>query len=153
MAELSQSWADELALYEVEAHEAPRPTTAGGETILVVEDEELVRRLIVEVLTEQGYVVLPARNGAEALALAAEQDRIDLVLTDLVMPGINGRELAERLAESHGEARVLFMSGYGESVIVHRGVLEPETSFIEKPFTLAALAAEVRATLDRAGPA
>jgi len=121
----------------------------GTESILLVEDEESVRELIAEALKTQGYNVLLAGNGQEALALAAPANcHIDLMITDVVMPGMSGRELATRLAQSRPGLRVLFLSGYTEDAIVHHGVLDPGTAFLQKPFSLDALACRVREALD-----
>ncbi len=121
----------------------------GTESVLLVEDEESVRELIAEALKAQGYNLLVAGNGQEALALAAPANcRIDLVITDVVMPGMSGRELANRLAGSRPNTRVLYLSGYTEDAIVHHGVLDPGTAFLQKPFSLDALACKVREVLD-----
>jgi PAS domain S-box-containing protein len=127
-------------------------TPGGSETILVVEDEEAVRDVIRRVLTAQGYTVLEAAEGAGALAaLARHPTPIHLVLSDVVMPNMHGRELAERLRAAHPGTRVLFMSGYDDDAIALRGVLAPGTAFIEKPFTVEQLARRVREVLDGAG--
>ncbi len=130
---------------------APR---GGSETILLVEDESSVRDLTAEVLDRAGYRVLTARDGQRALEIAGANDGgIDLLLTDVVMPGISGRELADRLVMVHPATRVLFMSGYTDDAIVQHGVLNAGTEFLQKPFTGAALAARVRQVLDAPGPA
>ncbi|MBI5502764.1 MAG: PAS domain S-box protein [Deltaproteobacteria bacterium] len=121
----------------------------GSETVLVVEDNELVRGLAVRVLRTQGYVVLDAPHPDAALRLAAAHaGDIHLLLTDVVMPGHSGRELAAVLCAARPALRVLYMSGYTDNVIAHHGVLEPGTPFLEKPFTPQALARKVRAVLD-----
>jgi len=121
----------------------------GSESVLLVEDEESVRELIAEALKAQGYNVLMAGNGQEALALAAPANcRIELMITDVVMPGMSGRELATRMVQSRPGLRVLFLSGYTEDAIVHHGVLDPGTAFLQKPFSLDALACKVREVLD-----
>ena len=123
----------------------------GTETVLLVEDEETLRTLCERILGELGYTVLPAGNGAEAIALARKYgDRIDLLLTDVVMPGMNGSELATQLVLHHPEMKVLFMSGYTDDAITRHGVLDEGVSFIGKPFTPAALARKVREVLDKA---
>ena len=127
------------------------PPTAGrgSELVLVVEDEEQVRKLTRVLLEAQGYQVLEAASGEEALTLCAEPDRsLHLMLTDLVMPGITGRELADRARLLQPRMRVLYMSGYPDESIVHRGVLEPGTRFVQKPFRANELLHRVRATLD-----
>jgi two-component system cell cycle sensor histidine kinase/response regulator CckA len=124
---------------------------AGGtETVLVVEDEELVRDLVVGILGRQGYEVLAAGSGEEAISLFEGLDgQVDLLLTDVVLPGINGRELHQRIHDLSPRTRVLFMSGYTGDVITERGVLTDET-LIQKPFSTEALAARVRGALDAA---
>jgi PAS domain S-box-containing protein len=120
----------------------------GSETVLLVEDEDVVRNLARRVLHDSGYRVIEAGSGEEALRLAGEHaDRIDLLLTDVVMPGMNGRELADRLAEIRPGTRVVFMSGYTEDVIVKRGV-SGRRAFLAKPFTPPMLARSVREALD-----
>jgi PAS domain S-box-containing protein len=127
-------------------------TPRGSETVLIVEDEGAVRDVVRRVLTAQGYTVLEAAGGAEALAVAARHPaRIHLVLSDVVMPNMNGRELVEQLRAVRPGLRVLFMSGYDDDAIAQRGVPAPDTAFIEKPFTIDALARRVRAVLDEAG--
>jgi PAS domain S-box-containing protein len=112
-------------------------------TVLVVEDEEVVRSLVVQVLEGEGYKALVARDGEDALALA-EDHHVDLLLTDLTMPKIGGRELAERLRSKHPSLKVVYMSGYADGGILSDGVLPPETAFLSKPFTFAELAEKVR---------
>jgi CheY-like chemotaxis protein len=101
-------------------------------------------------LAAQGYAILEAENGAEALEVLARADGpVDLVLTDVVMPILNGRELGERLAAERPRLRVLFMSGYTDDDVVRRGLLEPGAPFLQKPFTPGDLARKVREVLDR----
>jgi len=123
---------------------------AGGtETLLVVEDEPAVRMLVLESLRAKGYRVLEASNGAEAISIAAQnQQSIHLLITDLAMPEIGGRALARGLAASYPEMKVLYMSGYTDNAIVHHGVLEPGTAFLQKPFTPKVLAQRVREVLN-----
>ena len=128
----------------------PEPQTVRGtETILLVEDAEPLRMLAQLFLKENGYQVLTAADGSEAQKLAAEYaGPIHLLLTDVVMPGINGRVLAERLAPSHPAMKVLYMSGYTDSFIAGHGVLEPGTHLLRKPFTEEILVRKLRELLD-----
>jgi PAS domain S-box-containing protein len=120
-----------------------------GETILLVEDEAVVRRLAREILEQTGYVVLEAPDALEALAIAqSHPEQIDLLVTDVVMPKLNGRELAERLTRVVGDLRVLYTSGYTDSEIVQDGTLLPGTAFLQKPFTVAQLVEKVRQLLE-----
>jgi DNA-binding NtrC family response regulator len=120
-----------------------------GETILIVEDEELVRDVATRILTQHGYEVLVAASGDAASALIdGHPGKIELLLTDVVMPGLTGRELAEQVSETRPEIRVLYMSGYPESVIASQGVLDQGISFVSKPFNAADLLEHVRAVLD-----
>jgi signal transduction histidine kinase/ActR/RegA family two-component response regulator len=126
---------------------------AGGvETVLLVEDEESVRKLARRALEASGYTVLPAASPLEALEIAARhQGHLDLLLTDVMMPDLNGRQLADRLTASRPGLAVLFMSGYAEDAIVHHGRLDPDTAFLQKPFAPETLAHKVRAMLDAHG--
>jgi PAS domain S-box-containing protein len=121
----------------------------GSETILLVEDEDSVRDLAQRILQSRGYNVLAARHGGDALqmALAADQ-QIDLVVTDVVMPGMNGRQLVEALRARAPGVRVLYMSGYTDDDIVRRGLLTSNVAFLEKPFTAKSLGRRVRSVLD-----
>jgi len=122
----------------------------GTETILVVEDEEEVRKLAVRILERQGYKVLEASQGLDAFIIAEEyEDLIHLLVTDVVMPKISGRELGERMASIRPEIKVLYMSGYTDNAIVHHGVLGEGIKFIQKPFTVEGLARKVREVLDK----
>jgi CheY-like chemotaxis protein len=116
---------------------------------LLVEDEEVVREMATEILRDCGYHVLEAQHPQQALTLAAEYEgEIHLMLTDVVMPSMSGRELAEQLMPLRPEMRVLYMSGYTDDAIVHHGVLEEGTAFIAKPFSIDSLALKLRETLD-----
>jgi two-component system, cell cycle sensor histidine kinase and response regulator CckA len=127
------------------------PAARGSETLLVVEDEANVRDMAARVLEAQGYRVLQAGDGAEALELIGRYDgQVDLVLTDVAMPVLNGRQLAARLAELRPGLPVLFTSGYTDDDIVRRGLLESGRPFLQKPFSPDALAQRVRALLDTA---
>jgi two-component system cell cycle sensor histidine kinase/response regulator CckA len=134
---------------EVEEHISEPVALGHGETILLVEDSDAVRMVARRILTASGYRVLSAEGGNEALAIAqTEGGAIDLLLTDVVMPGLNGREVAERLRERTPSLRVLFMSGYTEDEVVRRGVASGG-SLLQKPFTMDGLTAAVRAVLDQ----
>lgn len=123
----------------------------GTETVLLVEDEEVVREMATEILRDNGYHVLEAKHGHEAMKLERQHAGvIHLMLTDVVMPQMSGRELAERLTPLRHDMKVLYMSGYTDDAIVHHGVLEEGTAFIGKPFTPNALARKVREMLDAA---
>jgi two-component system, cell cycle sensor histidine kinase and response regulator CckA len=125
----------------------------GTETILIVEDEPQIRNLALDCLTSYGYDVLSASNGLEALQLIESLQRpLDLVLTDVVMPKLSGRELSERISTLQPSARVLFMSGYTNDSVVNHGILDGATWFIQKPFTLESLVKRVREVLDSAEP-
>ena len=130
-----------------------RETTSGGaETVLLVEDEDAVRALTRIVLEGQGYSVLEASDGAEALAVAGRHEGpIHLLLSDVVMPVMGGRQLAERLLASHPELKVLFQSGYTDDAVVRHGILHEKVHFLQKPYSPAALAAKVREVLDSSG--
>jgi PAS domain S-box-containing protein len=120
---------------------------AGRETILVVEDDERVRDLVQIMLAAAGYEVLAAGDAAEAEQIAVTR-QVDLVITDVVMPGVSGQALAERLAEVAPATRILFMSGYSDEAVYHHGIIRPDAAFIEKPFSARVLAGKVRETLD-----
>jgi CheY-like chemotaxis protein len=138
-------------------HEPPATPTVnrrrlpgGTETLLLVEDEAAVRSSARRLLERQGYSVIEARHGADALRLVEESGRpIDLVLTDLVMPEMGGKELAERLRARRPGLKVLFMSGYTEKAITADGIMPPNTGFVEKPFTVEQLMRRLREILDQ----
>jgi two-component system cell cycle sensor histidine kinase/response regulator CckA len=131
----------------------PAGTMLGGgsETILLVEDDADLRDLSRRVLTMNGYRVLPASHGRDALRVAEEHaDEISLMVTDVIMPGMSGRELADKLQASRPAMKVLFVSGYTDNIIEERGMLAPGTAFLQKPFSPRHLAAKVREVLDAA---
>jgi CheY-like chemotaxis protein len=121
----------------------------GSETVLVVEDEDAVRNLAVRTLRLRGYTVLEARNGQEAVTVAgAYKERIDLLLSDVIMPGMNGPALASKLKESGRDLRVTYMSGYADDALGEQGALQPGVHLLNKPFTPAQLSTYVRDILD-----
>ncbi len=125
------------------------PAAPGSETILLVEDEDAVRSLARRILERQGYTVLEARHGRDALRIAKGHDgALDLVITDVVMPEMSGSELARRLAAQRPGVPLLYMSGYTDDEIIRRGVLDPGMAFLEKPFTSGSLVRKVREILD-----
>jgi response regulator RpfG family c-di-GMP phosphodiesterase len=123
----------------------------GSETVLLVEDEASVRDLAHRLLNQQGYKVLEAANGEEALRVVQEHigEKIHLLLTDVVMPQMGGKELANQLKLLRPDVKVLYTSGYTDDAIVHHGVLEPGTHFLQKPFSPKTLSHKVREVLDR----
>jgi len=124
-------------------------TVAGSETILVAEDEPGVRALVSHTLRQHGYTVLEASHGAEALVISERhKNAIHLLLTDVVMPQLNGRELAERLVAKLPELQVLYMSGYTDDAVLRRGLIAADTNFLHKPFTTGVLASRVRQVLN-----
>jgi DNA-binding NtrC family response regulator len=121
----------------------------GTETILLVEDDEAVRDLTETVLTSYGYKVILTQDPQHAQAVVAQSGiEIHMVLTDVVMPSMSGRDLVRKLASQYPHLRVLYMSGYSDDIISSGGVLEPGLAFLQKPFTPAALAQKVREVLD-----
>jgi PAS domain S-box-containing protein len=127
---------------------ATRPAPTGSETILVVEDDDAVRQLICETLGAHGYAVLEASSGEQALLVAqTRRGPIDLLLTDVVLTGIGGPEVAQRLSEQRPNTKILYMSGYTDQAIVHHGILAQKVHFIQKPFSPIALARKIREVL------
>ena len=121
----------------------------GTETILVVDDEESLRTVVVDLLSQLGYHMLSAANGQKALELAAAYSgRIDLLLTDVVMDGLAGPELAEKLLQGRPEMKVVFISGFAAGSIAPNGILKPGTVLVQKPFTIRLLSATLREVLD-----
>jgi CheY-like chemotaxis protein len=148
-----------LPLVHGTSERKPLPVPAAGsgslgETILLVEDDPQVRAVVGRMLESLDYRVLSAGDGDDALALArAFEGPIELLVSDLVMPGLGGREVAERLRQSNPETAVLFMSGYSDEAVTRRGVVDPNASFLEKPFATADLARRVREILEQRSPA
>jgi CheY-like chemotaxis protein len=121
----------------------------GSETVLLVEDEEMVRHMSRQMLETCGYTVIEAGNGIEALSQCESlNQKVDLLMTDVVMPTMGGRELAERITQYYPNIRVLFTSGYTDDAIIRQGMLTEEMNFIQKPFTYEMLAKKVRDSLD-----
>jgi two-component system cell cycle sensor histidine kinase/response regulator CckA len=138
----------EEQVHHLEAGE-PGPPPTGTETILLLEDEGSLREIIKEVFQEAGYQVITADDSREALRLArAHQGALDIVVTDVVMPGMGGREIAEAMTAERPGIRVLFISGYTDEAIGHHNVLDPDVHFLQKPFTAHALLRKVREVLD-----
>ena len=128
----------------------PAPAERGQETVLLAEDEPGVRALARDVLRQRGYQVLESMDVDDALRICREHpSQIDLLLTDVVMPVMSGRELAERAAEIRPDIKVLYMSGYTDNIVVHHGVTSIDRHFLQKPFTPRTLAQKVRESLDR----
>ncbi len=138
----------EIKREHAEKARSPAASLQGSETILLVEDDDAIRRLASEVLRERGYTVVEASKGDEALARTqGHPGTIHLLLTDVVTPGMKPRDLAARLTEARPGLKVLFMSGYAENAIHHQGVLDPRFAFLPKPFTPEGLLRKVRDTL------
>ena len=126
----------------------PRPVRGRGEVVLVVEDEAALREVTQRILARNGYEVLVASNGYEAINLATTgTQRLDVLLTDVVMPGMQGKEVAERVRRLRPEVRVLYMSGYTHGLLGVQGVLEPGVHLLEKPFSETSLLAKLHVVL------
>ena len=125
------------------------PVAKDGEVVLVVEDDTQVRQVSAQLVRDLGYVVIEAANGADALERLATGDRIDLIFTDIVMPGMTGRVMAEEAVKQRAGVKILYTTGYTRNAVVHNGVLDHGTDFIAKPYTAAALASKLRAVLDK----
>jgi signal transduction histidine kinase/CheY-like chemotaxis protein len=125
------------------------PAAEADEIILVVEDEAQVRDMSVDALRELGYTVMQATNGHDALDLIADQSRLDLLFTDIVMPEMNGRQLADKAKAIRPGLRVIYTTGYTRNAVVHNGVLDPGVALLQKPFTISQLARKVRDVLDQ----
>lgn len=121
----------------------------GSETILLVEDEEPILKMTTTMIERLGYTVLPANTAKDAIRLCNDHiGKIDLLITDVVMPAMNGRELAQRILKVVPNIRILYMSGYTSNVIAHRGILDDGLNFISKPFSKQALSVKLRDILD-----
>jgi two-component system cell cycle sensor histidine kinase/response regulator CckA len=132
-------------LHDIKTESAPR----GSETILLVEDEQAVRRATAEFLDLQGYTVLEAKDGLDALSVAENHgSTIHLVVTDVVMPNMSGGQLAREFSKLRPDAKLLFVSGYAGKTVVDHKVVDLETNFLQKPYTLKQLALKIRAALN-----
>ena len=139
----------EGAIPELEEPKQAAASTRGSETIMLVEDEEVVRLMVMEVLRGEGYTVLDARNGTDANTMAEKHSgRIDLLITDMTMPGLSGWELARRMSVNRREMPVLFMSGYTDHEAARWGKLDLPTEFLQKPFPLDSFLVKAREILD-----
>jgi CheY-like chemotaxis protein len=139
---------------EAASGDAAEPAARGNETILLVEDESMVLNMTKAMLERHGYTVITAETPGEAIRLAQGQaGDIHLLMTDVIMPEMNGRDLARELQALNPDLKCLFMSGYTADVIAHHGVLEPGVHFLQKPFSMSALTAKVRDALDQSQPA
>jgi len=133
-----------------EKERTPMEDLGGSETVLIVEDDSSLRKLARSVLKQKGYKILEAENGEEALKVSKAHDgSIDLMITDVVMPKMGGKETAERLQALYPQMKVIYMSGYTDNAIAHQGVLAPGLNFLEKPFSPKVLARKVREVLDK----
>ncbi len=134
---------------EREGAQVVQDAVTGGETILVVEDEAAVRMLVRRILTRAGYTVVVASDGPDALKQAeAHEGPLHLLLTDVVMPGLGGRAVADRVSELRPGIKVIYMSGYVDDAVVRAGVLLEGVNFLQKPFTLEGLTSKIREVLD-----
>jgi PAS domain S-box-containing protein len=132
-----------------EKEQTPVDNLSGSETVLIVEDNDSLRNFAQKVLQQHGYRTLVAENGEDALEVSKEYEgSIDLMITDVVMPKMGGKEAANRLQPLYPQMKVIYMSGYTDNAIVHHGILEPGLNFLEKPFTLESLARKVRKALE-----
>jgi CheY-like chemotaxis protein len=127
---------------------APEPRRGGRETVLVVEDEELVLRFTTQLLKKLGYEVIGAARAEAALACVDRGEHFDVLLTDVLLPGMDGLELFRRIKSARGAFPVVFMSGYTDNLLAEKGLEEAGAAFLQKPFSHAELAAKVRAVLD-----
>jgi len=146
---VAEKWPIAASTPDPESPRAPSPGARADEVVLVAEDEEMVRSIMARTLRDCGYVVLEAADGPEALRTVQESDRqISLIVADLVMPGLGGRELGARVAKIRPDIPILFTSGYTGMDVVRRGLLDEGREFLQKPLAPEALARKVRQMLD-----
>ncbi len=127
-----------------------RTSSKGPETLLVVEDEVSVRRLAVRILKTHGYNVIEVESPEEAIEFAERKStKLDILLTDVIMPKMNGRELYEEISKEHSKLKVIYMSGYPHNVVAPHGIMEEEIDFLQKPFSVEELTDKVRKVLNR----
>src|SRR5262249_60181648 len=136
---------------EVETPRQAVPSAYGTETILVIEDDESVRAFVSDTLRDLNYNVIEARDAPSALVALDQHENVDLLLSDVVLPGKNGRQLAEAVRGKRPGIKVLFMTGYSRNAIVHQGRLDHGVELIQKPLTQATLASKIRDILDSRG--
>ena len=144
-------WTGGLAMPADRVPTEPMPRAKDHEMLMVVEDDEKVRRVTADTLRELGYGVVQAGSGDEAIALLAEQTRVSLLVTDIVMPGMTGRVLADHVLAARPGLKIVFMTGYTRNAVVHNGILDSGVAFLQKPFTSEQLATKVRQVLDGGG--
>ena len=128
--------------------EAYDKRNAGSETILIIEDEDMVRKILVRTLKEKGYRVIEAGSGSDALRLCSSAPKIDLILSDVILPDYNGPKLIDVIHRDYPQTKVLYMSGYAEQIIMNQGVLNEGINFIHKPFLPSELMKKIREVLD-----
>jgi two-component system cell cycle sensor histidine kinase/response regulator CckA len=139
---------DEVAPHDLHTIPISKEPQGGNEKLLLVEDEPMLIRVTAQVLENLGYEVLTARNAEEAMEIAKQHDSIDLIVTDIVMPGMNGKELSDALSLTHPDTKVLFMSGYTANIIEQHGILDSSVHFISKPCSTLELSSKIRYILD-----
>ncbi len=144
-------WFGADAIKKVVADDLALPRAVVGDVVMVVDDEQYVRHMSVDALTELGYTVLEAKNGEDALRLLSDRPLLNLLFTDIVMPGMNGRVLAEQAKALRPDLKILYTTGYTRNAVVHNGMLDSDVAFLPKPFTLQQLAVKVRQVLDGGG--
>ena len=133
----------------IREYQDKKPKSGKGETVLIAEDEENVLELASRILRDSGYNVISAKNGEEAYWLAENYDKqIDLLLTDVIMPKLSGKDLCEKIVKQRPDIKILFMSGYTEKAIINHGVIPSDSMFLSKPFSVLSITSKVREALD-----